>query len=186
MGSRRKLTEEELAGFKRERRINRRSTLVSFFAIVTFLLVSVFVLKNSPTPLTAMKNADKQRTVPRLSLAAHYYQGEGEALDALSGEVQSKPLVFTVASVRPLHISIAASINGADPVVLFHRVRIPPGPKRLIEKAGIPFLYEMGESVHSVRFCVIDGSDSEKLQQAVNSLKNNWLALDEALCVQLP
>jgi len=185
MASRRKLTEEEHAAFNRERRINRRSTLVSFFAIVGFLLVSLPFLMNSPTPLTAMKNADKQRTVPRLSLTAHYYQGEGVALDAFSGEIQSKPLAFTVASVRPLHISIAASINGTDPVVLFHRVRIPPGPQRLIEKAGIPFLYELEESVRSARFCVLDGSDSEKLQQAVNNLKTNWLTMDEALCVQL-
>ena len=185
MASRRKLTEEELAAFKRERRINRRSTLVSFVAIAAFLLAGLPFLMNSPTPLTAMKNADKQRTVPRLSLAAHYYQGEGMALEPLSGEIQAKPLAFTAASVRPLHISIAASINGADPVVLFHRVRIPPGPKRLIEKAGIPFLYEMGESVQSARFCVIDGTDSEKLQQAVNSLKTDWLTMDEALCVQL-
>lgn len=185
MRSRRKLTEEELAGFKRERRINRRSTLVSFVAIVVFLLVSLPFLMNSPTPLTAMKNADKQRTVPRLSLAAHYYQGEDMALEEVSENIQSRPLVFTVSSIRPLHISVAASINGADPVVLFHRVRIPPGPRRLIEKAGIPFIFTLKDDVRSARFCVIDGSDSEKLQQRVTNLNADWQSIDAEVCLQL-
>ena len=185
MRSRRKLTEEERAGFKRERRINRRSTVVSFFAIAAFLAVGFLFIKNAPTPLSAMNEADKNRKVPRLSLAAHYYAGEGMPLEDVSGPAQSAAMVFTVSSIRPVHLSIAASLDGAEPVVLFHRVRIPPGPKRLVEKAGTPFVFTLEETVRSARFCVIGGSDSEKLQQGINHLKADWAAFDEDVCVIL-
>lgn len=186
MRTRRKLSEEEIEGFKREKRINRRSTIVSLVAIIGFILLSLPILMNVPTPSSALKKADEQRTVPRLSLTAAYYAGEEKPAKPIADEVlPDKPIVFLLTSIRPVYVSLAAVINAGEPQVVFHRARIPPGPNRLVEKAGVPYVFTLTDEVKSARFCIIDASDFELLQQRASHIKREWSSVEEAACLDL-
>lgn len=171
--------------WQREQRINRRSTLVSFVAVALFILAAIPFFSLVKSPVEVQNEVERSMKVAPLTLTAHYYENEKELeLDSASVEA-GRTIAFSLSSIRPVHVSLAASVDGKAPEVLFHGAKIPPGPKRIIEKRDRRFVYALAPGVKSVRVCLITASDHDYLQKKIDGLARAWGETKDEACVVL-
>ena len=179
-----KPTPGKAEAFERERRINRRSTYVSFAAIAAFILVTIPFFKQVRSPQDVQNEIEQTMRVLPLTLSAHYDETDASLLTETDVVVPEKDIVFDLSSIRPVNVSLVASIDGGEPNLLFHGAKIPPGTKRRIEQHDQPYIFRMGEA-HDARICLVTASDSEILQRRVDRLQDTWKEIVPEACVEL-
>jgi len=176
--------QEKARAFQREQRINRRSTLVSFVAIAIFILITIPFFLQVRSPSDVQQEIEQHMQVSPLTLAAHYNEAGAANLSTNDEIDPDKDIVFDLSSIRPVNVSLAGMLDGKKPDVLFHGAKIPPGPKRRLERRDQPFVFRMGQT-HTARLCLITASDSEILQQRVDHLSETWTVIRPEACVEL-
>lgn len=171
--------------WRREQRINRRSTLISFIAIIGFVAITIPFFTQVKSPVEVQDAVEKTMQVAPLSLSAFYKNGDQELPLDLDHVAVGRDIVFSLSSIRPVHVSLAASIDDAEPIVLFHGAMIPPGPKRILEKHDQRYVFQFEKGQHKVKACLITASDHEYLQKKIDSLPQAWQQTRPEACLQL-
>ena len=178
-------TDDEQRARAKARRSNRISNWGAMVTAVVLAIVSYFLLKDSAPPYDleqAKKNAQLAQTV---TLSA-FLKGADDKLKELSGPPQAGDVVaFKLATARPVHITLAVSTNDRPPQILSEDARIPPGPARLVAKQDTLLTYTLLPTDKTLRFCVIDSDDAERLAKRTAGLSVLWPTLPVSNCVQV-
>ena len=178
-------TAEEQQAHAKARRINRISNWGAMLTAVVLAIVSYFLLKDSPPPYDleqAKKNAQLTQTV---TLSA-FQKGADDKLKELSAPPKAGDVIgFKLATARPVHVTLAFSVNDQLPSVLSEDARIPPGPARLVAKQDTLLTYTVLPTDKTLRFCVIDSDDAERLAKRTAGLRVLWPTLPASNCVQV-
>lgn len=182
--SRRQPTEAELEAKRKEKRINRSSTITILIAIAIGSLITFIILQNSTTPLKRLAREQTSQNGSLLKLMA--FVKTGQELAPLQGQAATGDVIaFKLATTRPIHIALAASVNDSAPSIYFDDTRIPPGPERLVEVGEDLFTYQIHETDAHVTFCVLSAEDSIMLSRLIVRLPTAWEAMPEGSCVKV-
>jgi len=164
----------------------RQNTLIILISILFMSLLSIYVLRNSISPYSRIQQSNgvngKVRPVELIALQqmANSQTKEFDN-DAKAGDI----FEFQLASTQSIYVALIGSINGQTPVAFYKGARIPPGPHRHLEKAGVLFTYEVQASDNSIVFCILQAKSQEALYTSLRSLHTLWASIPSQSCVQL-
>ncbi len=177
---------EDENALKRQQKRMRQNTLIILLSILFMSLLSVYVLRNTLSPYSRIQQPNgldgKARPV-ELMILQQLANGQLKKFDNHSrvGDI----FEFQLASTQSIYVALIGSVNGKIPVAFFKGVRIPPGPHRHLEKAGVLFTYEVKPSDSSIVFCILHEKSQEALYTRLRSLQILWSSIPSESCVQL-
>ena len=163
----------------------KQSTRIIFLGLIIMGALTLYVIDKSPSFESAL---EKQRPVDRVTdvqLAVFEKIAEGEFAPILGNIKPGMALVFTLSSNVPLHVALLAVVDDKSPKILFEEVRIPPGSHKQLEAAGVRFVFNTLPGQRNIRFCIVQGSNSQELSTKLLRPKNTWFRLPEKQCVDV-
>ncbi len=169
---------------RKERQINRRSTVMILMGMAVFIGLSWMILGQVYGPAEELR--DRIQLVAKLKLKLEALRETDHGLELLRepphpGDV----LHFQVSSSQPLHAAMALSVNNGPPGVVFDYTRIPPGEDRPIQHWDEHYRYQISSADKQLRFCLLHQADSQQLQAEIAMLDKVWPRLPARDCVQL-
>jgi len=170
---------------EQNQRINRKSTILSLFAIILIIALSIPIILNSPTPQSRFADSEKEDKVPTLELNLYKLVSEKEILPIKTPSLPGDSIAFRISTLRPVHVGVGLSINGGKPELLFKGAKVPPGPDRLVERHDVIYSYTVQTTDKNLHFCIIHSDDHDHLQLKARNLAHDWPSLDQAACKQL-
>lgn len=168
----------------KNRKLMRQSTLIALLGILIASLLTVLVVKQSPSIKEGIEVVPETSENLLRELTAHKKLGLGEYLPILGKVKAGDKVVFKVSVLRPTYIGLLVSTNNQKPEFVFYG-RLPPGKNRLIEKQGKRYVHIISPKDKVLKFCVVYAEDKAKLQQLNNKLPIVWEALPESSCLTL-
>ena len=175
----------EQSAHDKARRSNRISSWGAMIASVALAIASYFLLRDSPPPYDleqAKKNAQLERTV---TLSAFQKMADEKLVPFGAEPKEGEMIGFKLATARPVHVTLAVSINDQPPQILSEDARIPPGPARLLAKQDNLLTYTVLATDKKLRFCIIESDDAERLARRTAGLSTLWATLPATGCVQV-
>ena len=164
----------------------RQSTLIILISILFMSLLSVYVLRNSISPYSRTQSSNGINSKARpVELMALQQMANGQLKEFDNNANAGDTFEFQLASTQSIYVALIGSINGKTPVAYYKGARIPPGPHRHLEKAGVLFTYEVKPSDNSIIFCILHAKSQEALYTRLRSLHALWLSIPSKSCVQL-
>jgi len=185
MDKKKSIVEDEKT-LKLQQKHMRQSTLIILLGILLMGLLTVYILRNSISPYSRIQQSNgvhgKARPV-ELMASRQMANGQLKKFDnnANAGDI----FEFQLASTQSIHVALIGSINGKTPVAFYKGARIPPGPDRHLEKAGVLFTYEVNPSDNSIIFCILHENSQKTLYKRLRSLQTLWSSIPSESCVQL-
>lgn len=167
------------------RRINRNSTWAAMVLAVGLAIVSFLLLRNSAPPYDLEQTRKNEQLRDTVTLMAFQKMPDGSLKEFSAPPQAGETVAFKLASARPVHITLAVSVNGAPPSIISEDARIPPGPARLLEKQDTLLTYDVQASDNTLRFCIIGSDDSKRLARKTAGLATKWDALPAEGCLQV-
>lgn len=176
---------DEQAAHAKARRINRTSTWGAIILAVGLAAVSFFLMRNASPPYNLDQVHKNEKLRDTVTLMSFQIMPDG-AMKELSAPPHVGDIVgFKIASARPVHITLAVSVNGQPPNILSEDARIPPGPARRLEKQDKLLSYTVEDKDKTLRFCVVGSDDFERLARRTAILSTSWDTLPATNCQQV-
>ncbi|MDH5256858.1 MAG: hypothetical protein OEX07_02590 [Gammaproteobacteria bacterium] len=166
----------------KQRKLLRKSTFIIFIGISIFTLLTVLVVKRSPSLKDAMKPAPLLSGNLLNNLSVYKKLNSGEYLPLSEKMGLGDTLGLKVSVLRPTYVGLILSVNQQMPSIVFYG-RLPPGENRLLERQGERYLYHVKEGDESLKYCVVSVEDKEGLRKVSAKLLAIWSGIPETSCL---
>lgn len=168
-------------GESKDREIMRKSSTLSFVAVVLFLGLSYITLKDIPSPHQAQLAALDIKRATLISLDLFQDKEAKTVLDhvPVAGEVLS----FRVSVNKPIHAALLASSDLEHPLVLLEDERIPPGRNLVLKGGNTQYTYQIAQNTEHMTFCLLYADDRSQLLKKINQSNRETMAQQQDGCV---
>ncbi len=176
-------TKKDIAN--KNRKLMGQSTRIILAGVAIMLGFTAYIVSQAPT---LKETLDAARPVEReviVHLSVLEKQPNGNFESIMTQTHPDKVLGFELSTNVPVHVVLLAKMGGKMPEVLFEDARIPPGRGKSLEKQGKRFLYPVLAGQPSIKFCLIQASDTEALYRKLRRLQETWRGLPQTQCASV-
>lgn len=168
----------------KHRKLLRKSTLIILTGIGIATLITVLIVKQSPSIKESFKSVGSATEYLLSDLSIHLQQPSGEFAPYSGKFHEGDNLSLRLSVLRPTFVGVMLSVNKQSPEFVFYG-RLPPGKGRLVERQGSRYVYHVALSDKTLKFCAVFAEDEKSLYNKKLNMSKEWELIPPSSCLIL-